>query len=151
MSSSRFNSAIQKLYVAFHGDTLHPECCNQCAVGNILDNNDFWKNFSDTHGSLQLNYLGRVHQNLGRKYNGYSPSELLQIEYTFLKAIGYQLPIHHLHKKPENPKDKDLLFEGLSAVVTFLCELDNQKDIMDCSVLFQYTKKKGSTESIMLS
>ena len=47
MSSSRFNSAIQKLYVAFHGDTLHPECCNQCAVGNILDNNDFWKNFSD--------------------------------------------------------------------------------------------------------
>ena len=80
-----------------------------------------------------------------------SNQELLQIEYTFLKAIGYQLPLHHLHKRPENPKDKNLLFEGLSAVVTFLCELDNQKDIMDCSVLFQYTKKSDLVESIVLS
>ena len=64
-------------------------CCKHCAVGNILDNMDIWKHLSNYHGSLELNYVGKVHQTLGRKFNGYSPLELLQIEATFLKACGY--------------------------------------------------------------
>jgi len=140
-ATSRFDIAVEKLYNAFHNDTLHPECCNQCAVGNILDHKDFWKNFSDQHGSLQLNYLGKVHESLGRKFNGYFPSELLLIEYTFLHACGYQLPLHYKHKKPDDPKDKDILFNGLSAVVSLLCKLDNITDIMDCSSLFHYKKE----------
>ena len=113
-----------------------------CAVGNILDNKDSWKHLSDHHGALELNYLGSVHQNLGRKFNGYTPLELLQIEATFLKACGYQLPLHHKNKKPKHPTDKDVLFNGLTAVVTLLCNLDEVSNIMDYTKLFEFENEK---------
>lgn len=141
-TSNRLDQAIKKLYVAFHNNTLHPECCQQCAVGNILDNKDSWKHLSDEHGSLTLNYLGLVHQNFGRKFNGYSPHELLQIEAIFLKGCGYSLPLHHAGKKPKNPQDKDILFKGLSETVKFLCELDGVENVMDYSKLFETDNKK---------
>ncbi|NCP51903.1 MAG: Na(+)-translocating NADH-quinone reductase subunit F [Flavobacteriales bacterium] len=136
-TSQRLESAIKKLYTAFHNNELHPECCKQCAVGNILDNTDSWKHLSDEHGALELNYIGNVHQMLGRKFNGYSPLELLHIEARFLKACGYQLPLHHKNKKPKNPTDNDVLFEGLTAVVTYLCKLDNIPNVMDYTKLFE--------------
>ncbi|WP_338357546.1 Na(+)-translocating NADH-quinone reductase subunit F [Yeosuana marina] len=142
-NSSRIDAALKKLYVAFHENQLHPECCNQCAVGNILDNTDSWKHLSDHHGSVELNYIGNVHQSIGRKFNGYSPLELLKIEATFLKACGYTLPLHHKNKKPENPTDKEVLFYGLCAVVKFLCELDNIPDALeDYTKLFEYEEQK---------
>lgn len=137
MKTSRFDTAINKLYNAFNTNKLNPECCEQCAVGNILDNRDFWKHLSDSHGSLELNYVGKVHETLGRKFNGYSPSEILEIEYIFLKACGYELPFRHKNIKPKNPTDKDLLFKGLSAVIEYLCVLDNIKNIMDYKELFK--------------
>lgn len=136
-TSKRLDLAVKKLYIAFHNNKLHPECCKQCAVGNILDNKDSWKHLSDHHGSSELNYVGNVHQTLGRKFNGYTPLELLQIEATFLKACGYQLPLHHKNKKPKNPTDKDILFNGLCEVVTFLCKLDGILNVMDYSNLFE--------------
>ena len=142
ITSSRLDQAISKLYNAFHSNTLHPECCQQCAVGNILDNKDAWKHLSDDHGSLHLNYLGLVHQNLGRKFNGYSPLELLQIEASFLKGCGYVLPLHHKNKKPKNPTDKDLLFNGLSETIAVLCALDNVDNVMDYSKLFEVEDDK---------
>lgn len=142
ITSSRLDQAISKLYNAFHSNTLHPECCQQCAVGNILDNKDAWKHLSDDHGSLHLNYLGLVHQNLGRKFNGYSPLELLQIEASFLKGCGYVLPLHHKNKKPKNPTDKDLLFNGLSETIAVLCALDNVDNVMDYSKLFEVENDK---------
>ena len=141
-TSKRLDSAIKKLYNAFHNNTLHPECCKQCAVGNILDNTDGWQYLSDHHGALELNYLGNIHQAFGRKFNGYTPLELLQIEATFLKACGYQLPLHHKNKKPKNPTDKDMLFNGLTAVITLLCTLDNMPNIMDYTKLFEFENKK---------
>ena len=136
-TSLRLESAINRLYIAFHNNTLNPECCKQCAVGNILNNTDSWKHLSDNHGSLQLNYVGSVHQTLGRRFNGYTPLELLQIEATFLKACGYQLPIHHQNKKPNNPTDKDNLFKGLCEVIAFLCQLDGVENVMDYTKLFE--------------
>ena len=133
----RLENAIQKLYVAFHNNELHPECCKSCAVGNILDRTDAWKHLSDDHGSLHLNYVGKVHQAFGRRFNGYTPLELLHIEATFLKACDYELPFRHDHKRPENPKDKDLLFNGLSEVVRFLCQLDGVPNVMDYTRLFE--------------
>jgi hypothetical protein len=141
-TSLRLESAIKKLYTAFHNNTLNPECCKQCAVGNILDNTDSWKHLSDQHGSLKLNYIGKVHQTLGRKFNGYTPLELLKIEHIFLNACGFQLPLHHKNKKPLNPTDKDILFNGLSAVITYLCKLDNVSNVMDYKELFEYKKDK---------
>ncbi|TXE09334.1 Na(+)-translocating NADH-quinone reductase subunit F [Gelidibacter salicanalis] len=140
-TSYRLEQAIKKLYTAFHANTLHPECCQQCAVGNILDNTDAWKHLSDQHGSSRLNYVGIVHQNLGRKFNGYSPLELLNIEATFLRACGYSLPLQKHGKKPKKPQDKHLLFEGLSATISYLCALDGVENVMDYSKLFE--RKNG--------
>ncbi|MCB0461583.1 MAG: Na(+)-translocating NADH-quinone reductase subunit F [Flavobacteriaceae bacterium] len=136
-SASRLDQAIAKLYNAFNNNTLHPECSKNCAVGNILDNSDFWKHISDNHGSLQLNYVGLVNQKIGKRFNGYTPYELLQIEAVFLKACNYELPFHHQNKKPKNPTDKDVLFKGLSAVVSFLCQLDGIDNVMDYSKIFK--------------
>lgn len=140
ITTMRFEQAIHKLYTAFHNDRLHPECARQCAVGNICDNRDSWKHLSDQHGSLRLNYVGQVHERIGRKFNGYTPSELLRIEAAFLSGCGYQLPLHHTHLKPESPTDKDRLFDGLCNAVKVLCELDNRKNVMDTSKLFDYSK-----------
>lgn len=133
----RLENAIKKLYVAFHNNELHPECCKSCAVGNILDRTDAWRHLSDAHGSLDLNYIGKVHQGFGRRFNGYTPYELLQIEATFLEACGYQLPFHRNNKRPKSPKDKDILFKGLCHVVTFLCQLDHVPNVMDYTKLFE--------------
>lgn len=145
-NTPRFNTAITKLYNAFHNNTLNPECCKQCAVGNILDNMDSWKHLSDSHGSIELNYIGKVHQNLGRKFNGYSPLELLKIEATFLKACGYAVPLHHKNEKPENITSKDVLFTGLVAIIEFLCKLDNVANIMDYTKLFEFDDSKPKYE-----
>lgn len=134
----RLEQALIKLYNAFHNNTLDPEDCTACAVGNILDNQDSWKHLSNDHGSLQLNYIGTVHQNLGRKFNGYSPQELLEIETVFLTACGFETPLCHYNPKPQNPRDKEVLFNGLCAVVSLLCELENIENVMDYSKLFEY-------------
>ncbi len=136
--SSRLEKAIRKLYIAFHDGSLHPECCKHCAVGNIMDNTDAWKHLSDHHGALELNYIGKVHQSFGRTFNGYTPLELLKIEATFLNACGFSLPLHHNGKRPDNPRDKDLLFKGLCAVVEYLYILEGIDGIFDYSKLFKY-------------
>lgn len=137
-TSRRLDAAITKIYTAFLNNKLNPDCCKQCAVGNILDKTDSWKHLSDDHGTLTLNYIGKVHQTLGRKFNGYTPIELLQIERVFLEACGYQLPLNYKNKKPENPDNKDELFKGVQAVISFLCKLDNVTDIMDYTKLIAF-------------
>ncbi len=134
----RLESALVKLYNAFHNNTLDPEDCTACAVGNILDNHDSWKHLSNEHGSLQLNYIGTVHQRLGRKFNGYSPQELLQVEKVFLESCGFKTPLCHYNPKPQNPRDKELLFNGLCAVIELLCSLDSIPNVMEYSKLFEY-------------
>lgn len=153
-TSQRFNEAVSKLYKAFHENNLKPMSFQHCAVGTILDNNHYWKEFSDTNGSLNLNYVGLVHQRLNRKFNGYSPLELLEIEKSFLQASGYQLPIHY-HSFTNKKKSKKKLFKGLEAVIAQLCIFDNIPNVMDCSVLFDYDVKetnfKHKTELNLLS
>lgn len=136
-NSRRFDRAIEKLYIAFHNNTLHPECSKQCAVGNICNNTDSWRHLSDRHGSTTLNYVGLVNQNFGKRFFGYTPLELLQIEAIFLKACGYSLPLNHKGTRPDDPTDKEILFKGLSAVIHFLCSLDDIDDPLDFSKLFE--------------
>jgi len=150
-TTPRLEAALKKLYIAFHDNKLHPECCKQCAVGNILDNKDSWKHLSDEHGATTLNYIGNVHQNLGRKFNGYSPLELLKIEAVFLKSLGYQIPIHHKNKKPQNPTDKENLLKVLITVVNFLYELDNIKTPPNITeLLYKNTSKTQIKKRISL-
>jgi len=133
----RFEQAVRKLYRAFHNDELNPECCRHCAVGNILDNQDHWKHFTEKHGSLELTYVGLVNEKFGKRFNGYSPTELLKIEAAFLKGCGYVLPMNREQPKPDSV-DKDTLFMGLSEVITHLCKLEGISNVMDCSALFDY-------------
>ncbi len=148
-TSTRFNQAVTKLYRAFHDNTLHPECCKSCAVGNILDNTDSWKHLTETHGSTELSYVGKVHQNFGRKFNGYTPLELLKIEQAFLSGCGYNGPLNRSCIKPKDPTNKDLLFDGLSAVIGLLCQLDGVENVMDCSKLFQYNATTNEREQLV--
>ena len=143
-TTKRFENAINKLYIAFNENTLNPECCKQCAVGNILDQKDAWKHLSDDHGSLKLNYLGLVHQNLGRTFNGYSPLDLLKIEAAFLRGCGYELPLHHKNKRPHDLTNKNTLFNGLNEAIKVLCIFDNIEDVTNYSNLFKalITKKR---------
>lgn len=145
-TSQRLENAIKKLYLAYHNNELHPECCKSCAVGNILDRTDSWQHLSDAHGSLKLNYLGNVHQALDRRFNGYTPQELLHIEATFLNACGYELPFRRKNKRPKNPEDKDLLFTGLSEVITVLCQLDHVANVMDYTKLFEVVNDRPKYE-----
>ena len=91
---------------------------------------------------MVLNYLGLVNQNFGKRFGGYTPLELLQIEVEFLKGCGYSLPLNRKGNKPENPTDKEILFNGLSKVVEFLCQLDGVDNVMDYTKLFQFEKRK---------
>jgi hypothetical protein len=141
---NRFETAINKLYRAYHNKTLNPECCKQCAVGNILDNNDSWKHLSDEHGSLKLNYVGLVHQRIGRTFNGYTPQELLLIEATFLENCGFKIPLFYQNEKP-NMVEGDLLFDGLCAVIELLCRLDSIPNILDYKNMLRVVEVGTST------
>jgi len=147
----RFNDAIAKLYNAFHDNSLNPECCTHCAVGNILDNNESWTHLTDHHGSMRLTYVGLVNQQLGKRFNGYTPLELLKIESLFLEACGYELPVSPHSKKPANRFDKEIQFNGLCAVVSWLCELDGVDNVMDYSRLFQSTETYTAALSMQLA
>ncbi len=150
-TSKRLENAIQKLYNAFHNDLLHPEYCDKCAVGNIFENRDTWQHFTDSHGSLKLNYVGLVNQNFGKKFYGYTPLELLQIEVSFLKGCGYQLPFRPGSKRPNNPTDKDLQFNGLCEVINYLCELDGVSNVMDYTQLFEVKTTSIKEEANILT
>lgn len=129
--SRRLEAALAKLYEAYNSHELHPEDACRCAVGNIMDRTDTWKHFSDEHGAEKLNYVGKVHEALGRKFNGYSPFELLKIEAAFLKGCGYSLPLNYNGIKPKDPKNSDLLFNGLQKTIKVLCKLDHIPNVMD--------------------
>jgi hypothetical protein len=144
----RLEAALEKLYNAFHNGTLNPECCKQCAVGTILDSTDSWKHFSDDHGSTRLNYIGRVHQTIGKKFNGYSPLELLRIEQAFLRGCGYQVPFHHKNFKPTNTNDTAHLFDGLCATISILYTLEGISNGLDISELI--TIEKCTTTKLKL-
>mgnify|MGYP000533657172 CR=1 FL=1 len=54
----------------------------------------------------------------GRKFNGYTPQEILQIEKVFLDACGFKTPLCHYNKKPENPTANDrLLIENIEFTI----------------------------------
>ena len=148
-TSQRLEQAIQKLYTSFHNNSLNPECCNHCAVGNICDNHDSWKHLSDEHGSTVLNYVGIVNEKFGRKFSGYTPIELLTIEAVFLKGCGYSLPLNHKSNRPKNPTSKETLFSGLSAAISYLCELDGVENVMDYSKLFEF-ENNTQTEKVTI-
>jgi hypothetical protein len=118
-TTKRFDEAVSKLYNAFHDGTLNAMDCEACAVGNICNNNGHWDDlpvFQSTvkwgndmePSQLQLKKAKRV-----IKESGYSEKELIEIEIIFLKSCEF------------SKGTKEQQFNGLCAVVEYLCELDN--------------------------
>ena len=132
-TTERFDNAIHKLYEAFNNKKLNPEDCKYCAVGTILNHTDSWQYLTDKHGSQSLNYVGMIHQNMGRRFNGYTPLELLNIEATFLKGCGYYFNKTHHLIRPNTP----LLFDGFYEVVKLLCKFEGLNDLIDYTELFK--------------
>ena len=149
-ATKRFTEAIIKLYSAYYQEKLIPNYGDYCAVGTICDNTAKWVHFTDLHGSKQLNYVGKVHQNIGTNYNGYSPQELLNIEAVFLKACGYQLPL-----KSRIPKNINTdLFYALEKVIDYLAEMDGVSNFMKLSKTitgFEDIEKKGYLKGVLTS
>ena len=139
----RLENAINKLYEAFHNDMLIPECPCRCAVGNVCDNRDFWKGFTDEHGSATLNYVGNVNEQFGKRFYGYSPSQLLKLEQEFLLGCGFTIPLNPRKNSPQKQVSKETLFDGLSAAVGYLCQLDGIPNVMDYGKLFDYNKEEA--------
>jgi len=135
---TRLENAICKLYKAFHTNTLNPEYCTACAVGNICDNLEFWQHLTDSHGSVKLSYVGLVNEQFGKRFFGYTPLELLKIEAAFLEGCGYTLPLNSKNKKPDNPRDKNTLFNGLTKAIALLCQLDQVPDVMNYAKVFEF-------------
>ena len=138
----RLEQALDKLYTAYHHGLLDPEDCLHCAVGNICDRQDFWKNFTNLHGSVQLSYVGLVNEKFGRRFYGYSPLELLQIEAVFLKGCGYHFTSRQRLKKPAVQITSEMMFEGLCHTVTFLCALDGVENVMALYQKFDFETVK---------
>ena len=138
--SQRLDAALLKLYKAYQDNALHPEDACRCAVGNILNQTDSWKHLSNLHGSLQLNYIGLVHEVLDKKFGGYKPSELMAIEKAFLEGCGYQTPLATQKKKPKNPTNRELLFDGLAATIEKLCALDGVENVLEITTAFEKIK-----------
>ena len=134
----RLEKALDKLYTAFYNEELNPENCCHCAVGNICDNIDAWKHFTDYHGSTRLNYLGRLNQALGKRINGYSPQELLNTEAIFLNACGYSLTSRNRLLKPAKVVHREMMFKGLCAAIEYLCRLDGVENVMDLYKRFDF-------------
>jgi len=143
----RLEQALDKLYTALYTGKLNPECCTACAVGTICDTVDAWKHFTDTHGSLQLNYVGKVNEGFGRRLYGYLPSELLEIEAVFLKACGYELALTRKSKRPQHPTSQETLYNGMRAVIAFLCELDGVQDVMEIEQKLLHTNLSSVTHA----
>ena len=147
----RLVRAIGKLYEAFHNHTLQPESPCHCAVGNILDQWEAWRHCTDLHGSGQLNYVGKVNEAFGKRFNGYRPSELLQLEKVFLTSCGYELPIRGWNARPKHPLNQDILFGALCETVAYLCQLDGVADVMDYGALFDYQPSQTSHKPSIVS
>ena len=128
-TTKRFDNAVIKLYNAYHENRLNANQCTACAVGNICDNNESWKKLVMHHGKREFDfsqYIGNTKKVIDK--TGYSPEELLHIETIFLKKVGY----------PRYEKEtKEGQFLGLCAVIEYLCELDNIKNVMDYTKLFE--------------
>jgi len=134
-TTERFENAVSKLYNAFHENRLNAMNCQACAVGNICDNSEDWK---DSFGHALIldnnNFITEMEECpiVREPYfkNGYNQNELHNVEKAFLSQW--------INKSYNSGKtDRELQFKGLCAVVEYLAELDNIPNPMDYSKVFE--------------
>lgn len=140
--SERFENAVSKLYNAFHEGRLKGMDCEACAVGNICDNNGDWRYMPYYGMSNSWNreiYLETV------KKTGYSDDELVNIERLFMYGVR-EGSFKHKWKNNETDETTETQFQGLCAVVEYLCELEGIENIMDYQSLFNPKRELELTQ-----
>ncbi len=88
---------------------------------------------SDTEKDFFISYKSEI-PNLTIKRTGYSVYELAMVEAIFISEHHYATPV------------KECQFNGLCAVVEYLCELDNIPNVMDIQSLFEYENDYAKKE-----
>jgi len=133
-TTERFDKAVTKLYNAYHNGELEATNCMMCAVGNICDGDYNWAKYfgymtDDDNDEEIITEIFQRYETISTELynkNGYSGEELANVELVFLnKFIGFK------------STDKEAQFNGLCAVVEYLCELDNIANVMDYTKLFE--------------
>ncbi len=120
--TQRLENALTKLYKAYHEGTLQAQDCKHCAVGNIVEGEEW----SDVEGFDYFDGGVSCPKGLSMiKKSGYSIKELKRVESIF---------IFHGWSKINQ-------FKGLCKVVEYLCELDNVPNVMDCTKIFETTEE----------
>jgi len=130
----RFTDAVTKLYNAFHDGTLEYGDCQKCAVGNIVGHGEWYFNCpSDLFKGKEIK---EDQFEISLNESGYSVKELATVEKKFIMAFS------------ENNDSENRLtqFNGLCAVVEYLCELDNIPNIMDYTSLFETENDKPKVQ-----
>jgi hypothetical protein len=108
---NRFENAAVKLYNAFNKGELNAMDACACAVGNLCNNEDFWR--------------GNHSQPLKtKKVTGYNMEEIYIIEHLFMFGV------QDVNKKSlwcALNMTKENQYNALMAVLEYLAELDNIK------------------------
>lgn len=103
-----------------------------CAVGSMCDNTTEWSRFrkdgwhtgAEYHRIPGDHLINEAEESV--KKSGYSSIELVEVERIFLESF-----------KDGGYRDKDKQFNGLCAVVEYLCGLEEIPNIMDYTKLFE--------------
>jgi hypothetical protein len=127
--TERFNTAVTKLYTAYHNGSLDAFDCMHCAVGNLCDSKTMWvMHFvNGIHtGKLPQREPGLLY--IPPDSKDYSEKELIQIEYLFLCEWA--------KAKSKDGHNKEIQFNGLCAVIEYLAELDGISNPFNFENLF---------------
>lgn len=148
-TTKRFENAVTKLYKAFHNNELDHTSCSACAVGNIVGNS-LWANHTGFVCGHELDFIDELRIKKDSLYKkvlqevitaekvclktGYSVDELIRVEQLFMDCFDGL----YSHEQSE--------FNGLCAVVKYLCQLDNIPNVMDYTILFETKDNKPVKE-----
>ncbi len=157
--TERFNKAYNALINAYHNDTLAKGTCLACAVGNIIadarnikleknsservmpiSNNideldikvqaiSFWSRafMTDSSGNQTI-FSNTISSSVFKELTGYTGYELSKIENVFEKNAKLFYGDYFRHTQKEILEDQ---FNGLSAVIDVMLELDNEVPITE--------------------
>lgn len=135
--TKRFDEAVNKLYTAYHNNTLNAMDCQHCAVGNLCNNDVSWAGGRTAPGRVggSVIYWDRYKPQNFINPTQYTFEELIDIERAFLfgnSKKGELIKFRNIisnndvtsHQNTKQ-KQKELQFQGLCAVIEYLANLDN--------------------------
>lgn len=142
----RFTGAMIKLYNAFHNNKLDAYDCEMCAVGSLVGHYMWYGLSINLDDPSQEDYMVIQTDEFimgGKNESEYSLLELKNIEILFIKEFQ--------KNKIKDGRHKESQFNGLCAVIEYLCELDNIPSVLDYTSLFEFNENNEPKNELILS